>query len=519
MNSYDNSRNQYAQPVQKKKGLSGLIPVMAVILVIAVVACIVAAVIGRNPTVKVGRAIKASIRAAEANETVDTVISTIETGSVGIEGDLKALTSSLIGLEIDAGVRFKAYFNTKNRSEAAAEAAVMMNGDDLADVSFYSDGKSAALSSEALFGKKSYGFKFADVDKKFDDSVFGPDGAYSIGIEKEDLSRILDTVGGLGDSKGETKKLAEDTVKDILTMAVKHAKTKTENGSVSTGSTEVKTSDVTMTLAGEDLRDFVLDAVDYLRKNKDIRGFLEKTFDEENGVPYITFDVEEFYDELDEMYESVKETDKEELEDVSLTVIFHISKSNGQLIGLDLITEDAGGGISVSAVAAPDWKSPTYIRFKFDDGFEPIDLRYTAEDEKDGYSGKLTVKSDGKDVFSGSVSWNKDDGDFTLKASSYSWWTESMEEVFSLKGNLDKNGGTSVYTLKSLEIEGTSVRLNGIVLTLKESDKMPVIKEYTDLLTISEDEMEDLASDIEDFSERFMSEATGSLGFLADLFY
>ena len=80
------------------------------------------------------------------------------------------------------------------------------------------------------------------------------------------------------------------------------------------------------------------------------------------------------------------------LEDVSLTVIFHISKSNGQLIGLDLITEDAGGGISVSAVAAPDWKSPTYIRFKFDDGFEPIDLRYTAEDEKDGYSGKLTLE-------------------------------------------------------------------------------------------------------------------------------
>jgi hypothetical protein len=515
MNSYDNS----LQPVGKKKGLSALIPVMAVILVIAVVACIVAAVVGRNPAVKVGRAIKASIRAAEANETVDTVVSTLETGSVGIEGDLKALTSSLVGLEIDAGVRFKAYFNTKNRSETAAEAAVMMSGNDLADVSFYSDGKSAALSSEALFGKKSYGFKFADVEKKFDDSIFGPDGAYSIGIDGEELSRILDTVSGLEDSKGETKKLAEDTVKDILAMAVKHAKTKTENGSVSTGSTEVKTSDVTMTLAEEDLRDFVLDAVDYLRKNKELRGFLEKTFDEDSGLPYVDFNVENFYDELDDMYESVKDTDKEDLEDVSLTVTFRISKSNGQLIGLDLITEDDGGGISVSAVAAPDWKSPAYIRFKYDDGFEPVDVRYTAEDEKDGYSGKLTVKSDGKDVLSGSVNWDKGDGDFTLKASSYSWWSESMEEVFSLKGNLDKNGGTSVYTLKSLEVEGNSVRLNGIVLTVKESDKMPVIKGYTDLLTMSEDEMQDLVSDVEDFSERFMSEITGSLGFLADLFY
>ena len=91
MNSYDNSQAQYVQPVQKKKSLSALIPVMAVVLVIAVVACIVAAVVGSNPAVKVGRAIKASIRAAEANHGGKTTGYTVPNPKAQADATLRAL--------------------------------------------------------------------------------------------------------------------------------------------------------------------------------------------------------------------------------------------------------------------------------------------------------------------------------------------------------------------------------------------------------------------------------------------
>ncbi|MBR5739053.1 MAG: hypothetical protein IKY02_03600, partial [Lachnospiraceae bacterium] len=493
--------------------------VMAVLLVIAVVVCIAAAVIGSNPMLKVARALKASIRAAESNETVETVTTTLETGSVEIEADLKSLSASIFGLEIDAGVRLKSYFNTKNRSEIAADAAVLVEGKDLADVSFYTDGKSAAVSSEALFGKKAYGLKFDEVSKKFDDSIFGPDGEYSLGIDGEELSRILDLFGGLQDKKDSTKKLVEDTITDILTIAVKHAKTTSETGSVSAGDSEVKTTDVTMTLAEEKLRDFFLEAADYLRKNKDIREFLEKTFDEDSGIPYVSFDVDDLYDELDDLYDTVKETDRDELEDVFVKLVFHISKSNGQLIGLDMTADDDGDGVTINAVCAPDWKSPANFRLKYDDGYDLIDVRYTAEDAKDNYKGSLSVKNGSSEAASGSVKWDKTDGGFTVSLSSASPYDGETEEVFVLKGNLEKKGGTSVYSLKSLEVEGQAFRLNGIKVTVKDKDSMPVIKDFTDVLTMSEGDVEDLVEEIEGFFSDVVSETGGALGALLNLLF
>ncbi len=47
----------------------------------------------------------------------------------------------------------------------------------------------------------------------------------------------------------------------------------------------------------------------------------------------------------------------------------------------------------------------------------------------------------------------------------------------------------------------------------------PVIRDYTDLLTMSEDNVEDMIGDVEDFVSSFESEAGGILSILSNLLF
>ena len=53
------------------------------------------------------------------------------------------------------------------------------------------------------------------------------------------------------------------------------------------------------------------------------------------------------------------------------------------------------------------------------------------------------------------------------------------------------------------------------VLTVTENEEMPVIKDYRDVLSMSESDVERMAEDIEEFSETFLEKLTDSLGALA----
>jgi len=172
----NNSYNYYASAPApaKKKGFPGWAAALIVLAVILAAAGLVWSLLLKNPLTSVERAWKTSLKAAESSEVGEIASATADSGSIELSLDARDLAEDLAGFSLNAGARVKFYFDldkSANR-EAAVEAALSLNGAEAADLLLYTDGESAAAQSEAVFGAKSYGFRFGDVREKFDSSVF-----------------------------------------------------------------------------------------------------------------------------------------------------------------------------------------------------------------------------------------------------------------------------------------------------------------------------------------------------------
>ena len=225
-------------PVKKKKGFPGWAAGLIALLVLSGAAWAVVTALLGNPLVKVGKAVNASLKAAGSSEAAQIVEAAADSGSVEIYMDGRGLTSGLIGMELNAGGRIKFYFDMKDDRKAAVEAALLLNGSEAVDLAAYTDGKYAAAKSEAVFGTDTYGFRFDDVRDKFDGSVWGPDGAYSLedslnlNYTGDELAEIFENFVSSDKSKDEGEKLAKSLVADFLKPLDKYADITKDSGEV-----------------------------------------------------------------------------------------------------------------------------------------------------------------------------------------------------------------------------------------------------------------------------------------------
>ena len=511
--SYDYNPNTVT--VKKKKGFPGWAVALIVIGVLSAAAWAVVAALLNSPLASVGRALNASLKAAERSEISEIVNAAADSGSVEIYVDGRGLTSDLLGIEIGAGGRVKFYFDMKDNQKAAVEAALLLNGSEAVDLSAYTDGTYAAAKSEAVFGTKSYGFRFDDVRKKYDDSVWGPDGEYSLetslnlNYTGDELGDIFESIASSGKSKDETEKLIKSLVTDLLKPLNKYADISKDSGEAgfSSGDT-VKTQDVTVTLGGEKLYEFLKDALRILRDNKELNRFLEKHADLLENVLHSSY--EDYRDEMNEALESL-EDDRDSIEECAFTVTFSISKKNKQLVGVAFRAEEDGEtAIEAKAVCGPDWKKPKTVKFVMDMGYSTIDAVCNTEyDDRDGFRSDMQVTADGRTVASGTVDLDGSSGDFTAALT-------ADDETASLKGEYHRaKKDVAVISLDSFTVEGQTYNLSGTSVTVTENDKMPVVNDYQDVLSMSESDVERMAEDIEEFSETFMEKLADSLGALA----
>ena len=172
--------------------------------------------------------------------------------------------------------------------------------------------------------------------------------------------------------------------------------------------------------------------------------------------------------------------------------------------------EDGETAIGATAVCGPDWKKPETIKVEMSSEYSEFKAVCNTEyDDRDGFRSDMRVTEDGYTVVSGSVDLDGSSGDF--KAS-----LTADDETMSLKGEYHRaKKDVTVISLDSFTVDEETYNLSGTSVTVKENDKMPVIKDYTDVLSMSESDVDRMAEDIEDFSESFMEKLTDSLGFLA----
>ncbi|MBE6723710.1 MAG: hypothetical protein E7576_00730 [Ruminococcaceae bacterium] len=526
MNNFYNYYASAPAPA-KKKGFPGWAAALIVLAVILAAAGLIWSLLLKNPLVSVERAWKTSLKAAESSEVGEIASAAADSGSVEISLDARDLTESLFGLSINAGARVKFYFDLdrSDSREAAVEAAVSLNGAEAADLLLYTDGKSAAVQSEAILGAKNYGFRFGDVRERFDSSVFGPGGAYDLGelfgleLTGEKLGELFESFAPSRGSEEEMKKVFESVSGHILKMLPEYGEITKESGTVTLLSEkEVKTQNVVIFLEGEKLADFLKAALEEIRDNERLNEYLNKHAElfEKSGKT-----LEDYRAALDDASNDIEE-DRDEIAQYETTLVFSISKENRQLIAADLgmiSKRDAEKRIDVPIrvhlTCGPDWSDPEEISFyaTYDDTMTQFHCT-TVKDGNGGAKTDLRAAIGDETLFDGTLTTGGEDGAFALEVSFASLGT------FGLNGSCRRaEKELTVIVLDSVRLGDEEYSLGGASVTVLEKDTMPVISDYRDVLSMSEEDVGKIGEDVNEFIETFKDKLTEMLGLLAFLLF
>lgn len=481
---------------QKKGKVDGklILGICGAVALVAIVALILTLSLS-SPLRLVGTGMKNSIQALEQNELVTLVDDVNKGGSIEALVDVKDVMQSFIGFGFGEGqLSLKVY--TDADDSAAAAVVSLKNGEEiLADASLVANEDAIAIQSEALLGETAYGIDLEKAMDTFEDSAFGPGGAYDLGIEINDTMKEM---------RANEEKLAKDfekAVKSVMPVFLKsfkkHADIHKDGSSVLFGDKEVKTTAVSIELDSQQLTEVVIDMLAYFREDKTVRQFLEDnmayllTLSGELNVTEADVQdyIDTFYKQLDEITE---EDVRKDLEDVSVKMVFHITKSGKQLIGMETTAEAEGSKAEGFVYAGPDLKDITQIRFSFDDGYEAYSGSYTvATDSDKAFEAELEITNSRDEIYTVTVTHDKKDGEFEIGL------TDPWGYGYGVTGTLEKTGDQINVYLGSASFADEKIDLN-VDVVVKASDRMPSVPQYTDILEMDSTEIENVIADIED---------------------
>ena len=481
-----------AKPQSKK----GLFIGIAALVAVAIIAAIVIGVMANTPMGLLATGFRNSIKALESNSDMDILNEISNGGSMEISMDLAALMQDS-GIPLSGTASVKVYADNE-KGKSVVSMGVLLGGVQNLDATIYADRESVILASDFLLGNKAYGFDLEGLEKDFNNSVFGPEGPFSLGIElPENFQELLEKYRGqmekYQDYNEATQRLSEQMVSRLLESLEKNADIEKENDILTLNDEDVKTIAVSIKMDHDQLAEIIEDMLEYLRTDEDLEAYLEEYADILFGTPGMDSSdtVEQFYDALDEAEDNFDEMkDEMEEQDAGLKITFHITKSGKQLIGMELELQGNTDPVILSIYAGPDLADMKEVSFRVDSEESSVRGEYViTENDKKEFAAQLKVQDNGESVLSGQVTWNKQDGDFAVTL------TNVEGDVVALRGTLEQSEKETSLVLQSVEVEGQQTNL-GIGIKLLASDKMPDTPQHTDILKMTQAEVEALVQEL-----------------------
>lgn len=478
---------QPAPVAEKKIGKKPIMIAAAAVVVLAIVAIIIA-IATSSPLKLVTKGFENSVSALKENEVVVFAGKAINGGSIEAACDAE----ELLDLPVEGTLSAKLYTSTE---KAALTADFEVEGDTVLDASLFANKKSVVVASDVLLGDNAYGINLSKLTEKFNNSVFGPDGDLSLGIE------LPESANSIGDDASKLSKDSQKIIKSVLTELLTsvndHAEISKGKETLSFNGTDVKVTAVEVQIDGETAAAVAVDMVEYLRSNKSLKAFLYEYADKiaslAEDFDYASVD---FVDTLDMLYEQLDEITDEDLEDLAenlgdmdldLTLTFYVTKSGKELIGAEVDYDDA----KLTVLAGPSFKEIEEISVNLNNGYTKYRITYVVEtNTKKEMTAKLKVREGSENILVGEFNWDKSKGDFEAEL------TDSRGETYGAEGSLDVSSKAVVLVLDSVSEDSYETDL-GITLTVSASDRMPSAPKYTDVLDMSMDDLEDLVSDLE----------------------
>ena len=545
--------------------------IISVVLVLAIAATAAILIFKKSPATpleKIEDAFEKSYDAAEkANADAITKGESFKSsGSLEISADVSQLLKSA-GLDLDLSAMLKLYMDTKN-ARFADELAVNVNGQKIIDALLAGNGKNIAVKSESILGPEAYGITFADFFEKFDDSVFGPDGAYSVGLSsdeiKEQLSAgirdtfelTLDSVELTAELEALSEKRTEEFKEVLYTSLETNATFAEADGTLTIAGVDVRTTDISIIMTEEQTYKVLLDVLNFVKESEEFKELFiasyeitgAHTVDDSIGgnsvydylkdlsdTPEDAYNefigsidelISEINAELEEISENEAESSEEtEGEENTLTISFNISKDNGELIGINLSITSEENIIEMEVKFGPSSADIDQISFtgKNDDLTDSMDpdtvtLEYVVnEDSDDCYKVSVNMRNveyydyDGEideevDALEATLEWDKEDYDFKLILNAT---TEGETNKINLGGTYKPEDDKSTLTITSIGAQGITLRVGEIKFIVRYSDTAPEIGEFTEVLDMSEAEVDEVIATFEEFEEyigMFMSQ-------------
>lgn len=490
----------FAEPVPEKakrpKKSRKTMLIAGIAAVIVVVLVIIIASAAKSPLAMVVKGFENTAESMKKNGIVALLNDVADGGSVEVACDLENLTEYMVGFAVEGDASVKLY---SSDSKAALVAGVKMNGSSVLDAALIAGKDEIAVSSETLFGSKSYGVSLKNFAKNFENSAFGPDGEYSLGVSLEEIEEYLDSIKNSEKNSKEAVKVLGDMADTLVKSVKANAKVEKSKVALDFGGEEVKTTAVKVSMDGVALINIMDDLIEYMRTDKNFKAFMAENIEYSatvTGAYYSLGDseemLEEFYTVLDEAAEELEDAaGYMEDADVEVGVTFYVTTSGSLLVGVDVDADIEGDTFQASLYAGPSFEKLGEISFRYDDGGTNLRGTYTvSERSKNAYIAKLRVRENSVTALSGEINWDKKSGDFTVEMS-------DGRDTYGLEGSLEQSGKTTTVSIDSFNSGGWNVDL-GIDLILKTSDKMPSTPKYTDILTMNATDLEELIYDLSD---------------------
>ncbi len=473
----------------------------AVILVGIIAVISVSAAVSANPYNQVMNAFEKSAKSALENDAFLQTQKVASGGSITVSGNLGELMEQMTGAALDIGAEAKVYIDA-GQTAMAAEAALTMGDEPLLDGSVYFDREKLVLACAALLGDTAYGVDLTKLEKNFADSEFGPDGAYAIGMDEEDIAELFDTLEQEEDMRKDAEKIVQDAVAVLVKSFKKNAEAERTKDSAEFGEETVKTNVVTITLDGRALTAIAKDMVKYLDTDKSVETFISTYA----GVlaSEIGLDPDDLLDEYKDAIDDAKdmlEDFSDSVEEVEIEIAVSIAKSTKEVVALTVKLEDDKETVAeINLLCGPTWSALTELSLEVEaDGSSLKAVYAVEEDSKEEYRTSFKLTADGDELASLKLSHEKKEGDFKL--------TLTLDgEEFILRGSAEKKGKKTTYILKSFTVDEEKIKLGDIAVVINTADKIPAPGKYTDVMTLDADEIEEILADVEEVFEEIGSD-------------
>ncbi len=491
-------------PEEKRSKKPLVLGAVVAVVIVAVVIALCSGMLRGSPTEQVFRAAGNTIESLGKNPALATLTNALTDGSLELSADLEEL-SELTGLYVEGELSAKLYTNIAKQAlglEARAEVEDM----DPLDLQLVLQDQEIALSSKGLLGKTAYGVDIGKAADRFENSVFGPEGEYSLGIDS--IEELTDRIGSGDQLQKDTKALVDEALKVLIKSVEEHAVIKEDSDELDFNGKTVATRVVSMEFGGADVYAIAEDLLDWAAESDKLEAFLKDNIGYFGGVgvdaygDIVEIDPEErvevFYEQLESVREELEYAaeDMRESED-AVELEFHISKSGKYLVAAEILLDDEDAeDLEIELMMGPSLKELRELSLNVDDGWDKIKLSYTVDEDDNGYTGRFKARENGETICHAKLQLDKEKGEFEAEL------TDDWGETYYAEGELYEEGKHTILVLDSLTAQGYTTRL-GLTLTMTPGEAVPSLPKYEDILLLDEDAFEELIEELDDAFEEW----------------